>query len=819
MKVPTVNVIIGFSKEAMRNIFLEGTSYKSLLKDAANDKDVFLFTAQGNSNILSLDHEMGKGNKITISFVDPLEEFERRFITTDVTDLVAGSMLESDEAEPDFVLSPTFNKQKEGLDAHKAFFSEYAKKFKEKFGTRQLYVAYGVGDNFDLWSGPHVVTISRINLISKGSRKFTMELVPQPRTLDFTGRRAFYQEEASLDLEGLTYEVEGRSTDMDFYKVYLGKPDPIYQSPLLKASDYAAEADAAKKGQEDALAEATDKGYKYAAAVLEKVDIHILVTDVIRDYIRKCIGNPNVIVLIPDLNKLFLETIDEIAKIEGRAGSLILDEPSTAPQGPFSAPIDWEQSYISSDKKYLALYNTISSVLTKIGLELNSFPKDPVESYKSTDPAYTQHEHERNFGTYEEHLKHFLSNNYFYGSLRQTESQNGFPDHTKTLKDVLNSVFALSKGFEYSKFTPAALYESDTNLIKVWALARKENNLFGGPGRKISDERAVFIWGDRRLIKDYLYGELKGEGNIPIHPVDEASLGISYRNTIKKKLKKKSVGAGAFGDVAYIPEDFAYVDEDLPNKAELEKLLKENNIPVLRYNTQSPNVLSMNFKFAGAYLTELLTAFTKEMSKKATANFAGLFKDKYANFEMSSPEEIVAYIRSRHYSLGHSEEDKQKIIEELSTKFANLAEEANVDPEDEAKFAYALYESILARPDNPIIKIDQLLPGNPIVGMVDMAEQLYRQALQLEVTTLPMFHLSNANTIGKTALLLAQDVPIKQGRTPKNTLLNKFYSGFYIITGFRHTISGSKAETTLSLTKSVVKATNPKYPTTPGDVY
>ena len=672
-----------------------------------------------------------------------------------------------------------------------------------------MYVAYGVGDNLDLWSGPHVMTLKNVDISHAGSKRFTLTLVPQIRTLDFTGRRGLYTEGATLDLEGLTYEVEANSENLDFYNVFTGSQDPIYQSPLLKASEYAAEAQAARKGQEDALSDAVAEGYKYAAAVLEKIDIHILVTDIIKDYIRKCLGNSNVIVLIPDLNKLCLESIDEIAKTEGRAGALLLQEPADAPQGPYVEPISWESNYLDTDKKYLALYNTLLSILNSLGLELNSQAKDNADSFSIQNPPYSMPSYEtEQFQTYEERLESFLKDNYIWASLRQTETKYGFPDHTKTLMDLINSIYKLAKGKKYSKFVPISLYESDSKVVDLWAESRAENGLFAGAGRQISDKRAVFIFGDRQLIKDYLYGEYNGEGQSPLHPVDRASLGGSYKNKIRNILKKKSSNVGPFGDIYYLPDNFAYLDETFSNKNELQTKLQEAGVPVFRYNTQNPNVLSLSYKQNGAYLTELVLAYTKEIQKRGTANFEGILDSKYSVFDLPSPEAVIAFIRSKHNMLGHNEKAKNEIISELSSRFDSLATESGLDPMDEAKMAYSLYSLLLARPDNPMIKIDSLLPGDPVTSIVDFAEQLYKQTFTVEITSLPMFHLSYANTIGKTALLLAQDVPVKQSRTPQQTLLNQYYSGLYTIQGFKHIISNGKAQTQLTLVKQRINASN-----------
>ena len=185
---------------------------------------------------------------------------------------------------------------------------------------------------------------------------------------------------------------------------------------------------------------------------------------------------------------------------------MLLVENATPPEGPYVEPISWDENYLDTDKKYLAIYNTLQSLLTKFDMELNAAKKENDDSIRSQNPAYTTpyFDEEAEHGTYEEALESYIRDNYFWASLRQTERKTGFPDHEETLRKFISNIHKLSKGQNHSKFVTVSLYETDTSMVDVWARARPENNLFGGAGRRISDKRAVYIYGDRQLIKDYL---------------------------------------------------------------------------------------------------------------------------------------------------------------------------------------------------------------------------------------------------------------------------------------------------------------------------
>ena len=101
-----------------------------------------------------------------------------------------------------------------------------------------------------------------------------------------------------------------------------------------------------------------------------------------------------------------------------------------------------------------------------------------------------------------------------------------------------------------------------------------------------------------------------------------------------------------------------------------------------------------------------------------------------------------------------------------------------------------------------LIEIDQLLPGNPQSVMTDMTENMYRQALQMSIKTLPLFHISNIHHMSSPCIVFAQDAPIKQSLNTERTLLNSFFSGLYRIMGWKHTINASTATSQFSLVKN-----------------
>jgi hypothetical protein len=91
--------------------------------------------------------------------------------------------------------------------------------------------------------------------------------------------------------------------------------------------------------------------------------------------------------------------------------------------------------------------------------------------------------------------------------------------------------------------------------------------------------------------------------------------------------------------------------------------------------------------------------------------------------------------------------------------------------------------------------------------MTDMMENMYRQALQMSIKTLPLFHVSNIHHISSPCIVFAQDAGIKQSVQGERTLLNSFFSGLYRIMGFKHTINTSTVSSEFSLVKNAPKFT------------
>lgn len=861
MNIPAVNIVVSFTKEPMDRLFAGGATFKNLLAGLTDDgnEDVLLFNHENNPNLVSLKHNFGKGgNIINLELIDPMGVFETRFMMDNTVDMMGGYLQKGQTvAKPNPLIKIRETDQRTALEGKKGFAKKFQASFQKAYGHRYLYIAYGIGDNLDVWSGPHMMQVMGADIIVKGPKKIKLKLAAIKNGLNVGSRKGMYNEPVHLNLEGLSVEIDAQSQYLDFAN--LGTDKPVYapvdikkaQSVLTKSGV------SAKTYEEEVIELMSSEGLSETTDVVKAVDIHLLVTDVIRKFIRDATGNPNVIILLPNLNLVCRDAIEEIAKVEKLNSTAISDNAEDA-----NSVLESEWYSYNQDTSYVGLfYSTIKSIVHRFCLSMDSLPKD--SNYFKTTLASTV----ANLASIilqdaasspQERMEKYLTDRYHFAA-KTYSTGSEFPDYEKEVKSIVTNVFRASTS-QY-KSNVQIIYESDTKLINFWADQNHEDlPLFCGIGRKLDPEIPPIIYGDIQLVRDYLYGqtnlaqkraqieEMKSEAKgaedaldayaaagpaagtapefseseylaaaanlAPLHPYDKILLMDTNYNKEVKEIVNPPKGdlEGAFGDVTYIPDEFAHTDEGLDPKAK--DAIKKQGIPIFRYNTTNPNVLDMNFKFGAIYFSELMKGFKKEVNRKASTTMAGAMATKYSNFEFQDRNAVVAFIRKRLYSVGASTLDgeTEKLMTELASRFEGGIDVEGINgstPEEKAESAFAFYQEMLDRPDKPMIKIDQLLPGNPVSIMADFSEQMYRNALQMTIQTLPMFHLSNFATLSSPCMLFAQGTGIQmttkyskeEQELLERNVMSQFMSGAYKILGWTHEINRKGAQSTFKLVK------------------
>jgi len=341
MRVPTANVIIGFNREVMGRFFTEGATYTSLIQELTKEGEldnVLLFDNESNPNFISFEHNLiNEKFQMFLTFIDPKGEFERRFLTDSIPRTIAGfshnteiykkqdifyshtGLVKSKPGSSWFSDPISKKASEEAKQSQKLYDNKYYSDLKKNlikfYGERYFYVAYGSGDNLDLWSGPHLTYMINADISVEGARKITLELVPTSNPVLLSHRRGAYNEEVNLNLAGLTMRYSGESKPIEFTKLLENESayDPLHYIDL-RGIDWINQIDTISENRKN-ISGALDKiGLKEAASELGDFDFHSIIVDALRCYVQKATHNPNVIILLPNINVICRQMINNSSK-------------------------------------------------------------------------------------------------------------------------------------------------------------------------------------------------------------------------------------------------------------------------------------------------------------------------------------------------------------------------------------------------------------------------------------------------------------------------------------------------------------------------
>ncbi len=728
MKIPTANIVVAFNKETMERLFSSGATYKSLVAELSDgNKDALLFNNVANPNFISFEHSFVRQQfKMVLTFIDPKGQFESRFVNNPIKIIQQFFNSEAQKTKS----SKTDNSE-DIKQSQKGYPKEDLDKFKKDLeksvGQREVYVAYGTGNNLSLWSGPHRTILHDASIDVKGVRKITLTLVPNPNALNET---------TNINLQGLNIRYSGESQEINFLDDIIYNPNDYLSLPDVE---------------------------------IEKIDFHAIIVDTIRSYVQNATGNKNVIVLLPDINKICSQGIS-----------------------------DEDKKYTSKlFRKALAVKKTLES----FGLKLDTVKKgtkgwsSPQVIPNGLVPA-----------SYEESINaktafnDYYEQRYFTAILEKTDIN--IPNHVKVLQDVFDKIKKLAQG-SYKMFNVVHLEETNTNILKLWG-SMPWNKYYSLAGYDdFTENSSAIIVGDAALIREYLYGALDGGASpAPLHPLDGSLLNNKeYIDQIKELFAIKNIGS--FGDISDLPDEFAYRD-DLFTK-EQKFFIKKFQIPTFKYNTQNPNILDMKFNFKAVYLAALqVMGVEKEIKRLASAVGEGVLPPGIGSLQSVNREEAIDYEKTKEFSTGLGNETKKEEITAVATEASlELAKKVNPNSSEDAADSVATLIDILNDTNlNGKILIEQILKATPNTILSDVIHYLYRKALQINITTLPLFYVSKISDFNSPCIVFAQDQPITQNIRQERSGINTFFSGVYKILGFKHVITTSEAKSQFYLAKN-----------------
>jgi hypothetical protein len=884
MKIPTVNIVVGFNKEVMERLFVAGATYKSLIQDlSVSGEETLLFDNVSNPNFISFEHSMnmGSGWKMLLTFIDPEQKFENRYISDNIVKNIAGFSYNDSKNVGKNYNQTIINKkiQESQEEFGDQYTAEFLKEYVDEFSTKEIYVAYGTGDNLDLWAGPHRTVLVGVDISVEGARKLTIKLQPSAKDLQIGHRKGAYNEKINFNLAGLTMRTAGDSRPIQFYtekdgnKVLTGpRYDPLewldfggVNNPLHPVPTFL------KYKNEQTKKVLESVNLDFVASQIGKLDFHSIIVDALREYIQNATNNPNVIVLLPNINITCSQWMEESAK---NARVIQLDASTPADVGAGFGNFQGRQ-YLKRQLEVGFEYYYIQKLLESFCLELI-----PVEEEEHTIKAIpnaavsNRANYENSSCAQESYMNYFKRK---FVARIQGASDNGIPDHVAKLKSVTDRILQYSK--ENYQFELANFTETDTNILNLWtegvgSIPTYKLSTFGGYA-SFNESKEAIIFGDQAMIQEYLYGRMttKTQGKnvadlqkkaalaeseaetlsspgihqyaqlddpdsatsykdkaaaekkstaatiasllaIPLHPLDQIALTDSNYNTAIRKISYPPMkGVGSFGDISYLIDDFAY--EDVIFKDIEKKHIEEAGVPIFRYNTQNPNILDMNFKFAPIYFASLEGKCKKMVKRKASGVAEGVLPVGIGSFPIRSRGAAQAYLKQKGFAMGLGPQERQDLVAELARLMTpELVESLDPvwfpNPQKAAKGIAATLKNSEKFNYASFVEVEQTLPGNPQTLQTDFMEDVYRRALQMTIKTLPFFHLSAQHTMGRECIVFAQETGIKQSSPPNRTLLNSFFSGIYKIMGFKHTISTGSCESEFRLLKNAPKYSSVK---------
>lgn len=760
--VPTANVVITFGKDTTKKLFKKGATFSNLTEALNSDGSLgLLFNTQSNPNFISFQHDVavGKNFEMTLSLIDPSQEFEKQFLTTNVLENTAYI----------FDTGHTANSNIQGSLAQQRT-SSVAKKLKSdikpqteainlvKKNRRELYISYGVGNDLNLWAGPFKVIIANIDIKIEGSRVLTLKFAPIDNALDAKAKLTAYNKPVEIDSQGITIGCDGYSNEIDFFgkKAY----DP-HGSNLV-------------------------------------IDYHYLIVDTIRSYIQNATQNPNVIVLLPDLNKVCKKHIDLWANIS-RYSTIKPSSLGSLIGGKQLGKVFGNAYGYDQEGK---LENFLNNLLGSFGLTLSVFNKKAPFLSLVTGVISSRIPPEK----FNKNLKDYYDQSIFRAKVFSS-SKTGVPDHLHHLGSVISKINQCSKAETVNHYDIKYDYMVENNMfvLDTWAtdteLKCSDFPLFSGKDKLIPDKE-VIIFGDVALIHFLLYGGDSSKLGKFLHPLDaKILLNPKYKEKILQNIP--SYKNYVFGDITKAPDDFAYLGTSgLLNEQEKD-LLKTENIPVFTYNTQNPNVYELNLKDSGQYFSFLRAHHETVVYRKAAAILGGVIPSDIVNVPITDAKALFGYaINAGYYNQGVDEKKKLQIAEEIARKSDSVSIPYN--PEYIATQIVTILDQLSSDHNLGLRTLfKQWLACDPAMIVGDFLNQIYNKAYQLNIATIPLFKISNLLDLSKPCLVFMQHTNMPMIQQPKESLLGVIYSGAYRIMGYRHTIDFSKCYSEFMLTKII----------------
>lgn len=567
------NLFLTTSTEAIE-LFLNLSDYKVKLSDFAGKltkdqlKRSVVCSPSHNSNLIDFEMNWNKdrqGYTSIFRFIETGSFFESQFIAKDlVSEKVAEILTQSKISRENRV----------DLEA------DAGQLIENPVNSRELYFTFGVGENLSNWAGPFVGVLisSEVNFSQDGTREIVL---------------TFHNNEGKF----LRNEIEGPNSGR-LYTV-LNKYESIYRNRKINL-------------------QVTDTLF---LSDLKNENVHIKIKEMLVDYIERCVsypsGNTNIVVILPDLEKLCKQYFDKFTEIEKngdyemffRKLGFNCTKKFVTPEQ--EAKIKQQIDSIEKLKKQLKQTEESLKVLEapnpsfgpigEPGERAARAGESLLRSNIKKNNEESKKIYQRNLDVIQQEYKEEIKKVILEVTLKldndeKSSGTENTPDYYAPLQTFNNNLNEMYKDLEYN-YDGVFLTENDLRVISLW---NKEifKNL------PLDDKKTVFIFGDRNLIEDFLYVSKAVSFNKAkdfvvnkefVSKYDKAYY-IDGKASFREKmflLKRKDVATNSFDYNKKNNNEFA-LDDDSFFDDTTKEMIKLLDCPIFRHNISNPNVLSLS---------------------------------------------------------------------------------------------------------------------------------------------------------------------------------------------------------------------------------
>lgn len=341
--------------------------------------------------------------------------------------------------------------------------------------------------------------------------------------------------------------------------------------------------------------------------------------------------------------------------------------------------------------------------------------------------------------------------------------QNTVPDPWNPITVINNK---LSKFFEMENsdtkgFLHCVNIEEHLEVRKLWM-----------DYKIISEDKNVFIYGDKRIIHNVLFPGpiITDQTNITLTKKQNNIKNSQYRNKHIEYSKRNSQFQGEFYSDAGGEVDEKY-------------------IPKFVFNKQNANVLALNFESNASYLSLFTGSSTLSREDKDILVNARASISEAQNIQKLNSELSKLKPNDKNYGVLEGEKNKAiETIQSLYNKFSSVKD---------TKITVDIVEQLIQTVKNDPTRFIEIVSN---IGAQVASEQLLdvmqRCFTVLSIKTLPAYNISNLGSLGVLVYLDAGNASIVGAKSIQS---KSFLSGFYRVQSYKHVINMREAYSEFAL--------------------